>query len=67
MAWQKNKILLTSTETDPETGKKVYHRYVVRKSKGRGKAIGGQPAKLKLKKYNPFLKKHLEYTETKYK
>jgi ribosomal protein L33 len=66
MAWQKNKILLVSTEIDPESGKKVFHRYVVRKSKGKGKNVG-QPVKLKLKKYNPALKRHVEYTETKYK
>ena len=66
MAWQKNKILLTNTTTDPETGKKVFHRYVVRKSKGKGKPQD-QNKKLVLKKYNPVTRKHEEYTETKYK
>jgi ribosomal protein L33 len=66
MAWQKTKILLVNTDTDATTGKKVMHRYVVRKSKGKAKNVG-QPTKLKLKKYNPFLRKHVEYSETKYK
>lgn len=66
MAWQKNKILLVSTEVDPKTGKKVHHRYLTKKSKGKA-TNSGQPVKLKLKKYNPLLKKHVEYTETKYK
>jgi ribosomal protein L33 len=65
MAWQKTKILLTSTEVD-STGKKIFHRYVVKKSKAKGKAVG-QPTKLTLKKYNPMLRKHVVYTETKYK
>jgi ribosomal protein L33 len=65
MAWQKTKILLVNTETD-STGKKVMHRYVVRKSKGKAKNVG-QPTKLKLRKYNPVLRKHVEYSETKYK
>lgn len=65
MAWQKNKILLISVETDEKTGKKVVHRYVKNKSKGKGKATTN--TKLKLKKYNPILRKHVEYTESKYK
>lgn len=64
MAWQKTKIILSSVEKD-EDGKKVHHRYVVTKSKGAGKPNTGE--KLKLKKYNPVLRKHVEYTETKYK
>lgn len=64
MAWQKTKILLTNVETD-ENGKKVYTRYLTTKSKGRGKPKTG--TKLQLKKYNPKLKKHVVYTETKYK
>lgn len=64
MAWQKNKILLISVETNAETQKKVIHRYVINKSKGKGKP---QQGKLSLKKYNPILRKHVTYTETKYK
>lgn len=64
MAWQKTKIILASVETD-KNGRKVYHRYVVTKSKGTGKPNTG--AKLQLKKYNPKLGKHVVYTETKYK
>lgn len=67
MAWQKNKVLLVSVETvvdDSGNGKKVYHRYVIKKSKG---GITKQLGKLKLKKYNPILRKHTEYTEAKYK
>lgn len=66
MAWQKNKILLVSVEeiTTPEgLAKKVYHRYVINKSKAKGKPI----KKLELKKYNPILRKHVIYKETKYK
>ncbi len=66
MAWQKNKILLVSVEevTQPDgTIKKVYHRYVVNKSKAKGKPI----KKLELKRYNPILRKHVIYKETKYK
>jgi len=63
---QKNKILLISTEVDPSTGRKVVHRYVVNKSLGKGKPNGGK-GKLELKKYNPILRKHVLYTETKYK
>jgi ribosomal protein L33 len=59
----KNKILLISTETLPD-GKKVVHRYIKRKSKGKGKPVAG---KLALKKYNPVLRKHVVYNETKYK
>ncbi len=65
MAWQKTKILLISVETDESTGKKVIHRYVVNKSKGKGK--NQQSAKLAIKKYNPILRKHVVYTESKYK
>lgn len=67
MAWQKNKILLVNTEEvklEDGTTKKVYHRYVVKKSKG---GQNTQAKKLKLKKYNPILRKHVVYTETKYK
>jgi ribosomal protein L33 len=64
MAWQKNKILLISVENDEKTGKKIAHRYVVNKSKGKGKP---QQSKLALKKYNPILRKHVVYTESKYK
>jgi ribosomal protein L33 len=66
MAWQKNKILLVSVEemTMPDgISKKVYHRYVINKSKAKGKPI----KKLELKKYNPILRKHVIYKETKYK
>jgi ribosomal protein L33 len=63
MAWQKTKILLISTEKDKD-GNKVVHRYVKTKSKGKGKPKQG---KLALKKYNPILRKHTLYTETKYK
>jgi ribosomal protein L33 len=63
MAWQKTKILMISVDTDAN-GKKVIHRYVKRKSKGKGKPAVG---KLVLKKYNPILRKHVEYTESKYK
>lgn len=65
MAWQKTKILLISVETD-ENGKKVMHRYVKNKSKGTGKA-STPGKKMVLKKYNPILRKHVAYTETKYK
>lgn len=64
MAWQKTKILLISVEKD-ENGKKVIHRYIKTKSKGAGKPNTG--AKLTLKKYNPILKKHTVYKESKYK
>jgi ribosomal protein L33 len=63
MAWQKTKILMMSVETDSD-GKKVVHRYVKSKSKGKGKPVSG---KLVLKKYNPILRKHVVYTESKYK
>jgi ribosomal protein L33 len=66
MAWQSNKILLISVEEidlPDGTKKKVYHRYVKRKSKGKGKSLG----KLKLRKYNPILRKRVVYTEAKYK
>jgi ribosomal protein L33 len=66
MAWQKNKILLVSIEEVTQadgTSKKVYHRYVINKSKAKGKPI----QKLELKKYNPVLRKHVIYKETKYK
>lgn len=68
MAWQKNKILLVSVETitlEDGTSKKVYHRYVIRKSKGKGKP----GSKLALKKYNPhpLVRKHVLYKEVKYK
>lgn len=59
----KNKILLIHVATLPN-GRKVAHRYVKRKSKGAGKQVTG---KLTLKKYNPILRKHVEYTESKYK
>lgn len=65
MAWQKTKILLVSVETDAN-GKKVMHRYVKNKSKGTGKAAT-PGKKLVLRKYNPILQRHVEYTETKYK
>jgi ribosomal protein L33 len=67
MAWQKNKVLLVNTEeVTKEDGsvKKVYHRYVVKKSKG---GANPQANKLKLKKYNPILRKHVVYNEAKYK
>jgi ribosomal protein L33 len=63
MAWQKNKILLISVETD-STGKKVVSRYAKNKSKGKGKP---QQGKLTLKKYNRALNKHTLHTETKFK
>lgn len=66
MAWQKNKILLVSVEEQVQpdgTSKKVYHRYVVNKSKAKGKPI----KKLELKRYNPILRRHVIYKETKYK
>jgi ribosomal protein L33 len=62
--WNKNKVLLISTEVNPTTGKKTVHRYVITKSKGKGKP---QQGKITLKKYNPILRKHVLYTETKYK
>ena len=67
MAWQKNKILLISVEEmtlADGTVKKVYHRYVIKKSKG---DPSKQQAKLSLKKYNPILRKHVVYKEAKYK
>ena len=64
MAWQKNKILLISVETD-SNGKKIIHRYLKHKSKGKGKNTSN--TKLSLKKYNPILRKHTVYTESKYK
>lgn len=66
MAWQKSKILLVSVEElkqEDGTMKKVYHRYVITKSKAKGKPT----QKLQLKKYNPILRKHVVYSETKYK
>lgn len=60
---QKNKILLISVETDKD-GKKIVHRYIKNKSKGKNNP---QATKLKLRKYNPILRKHVEYTESKYK
>jgi ribosomal protein L33 len=66
MAWQKNKILLVSIEDmilQDGTTKKIYHRYVVNKSKAKGKPI----KKLELRRYNPILRKHVIYKETKYK
>ena len=63
MAWQKNKILMISVDID-SSGKKTIHRYVKNKSKAKGKPATG---KLILKKYNPILRKHTTYTESKYK
>jgi ribosomal protein L33 len=68
MAWAKNKIILTNTSivTLPDgTTKKFYHRYVIRKSKGKGKPVG----KLTLMKYNPLpqVRRHVPYVEVKYK
>lgn len=63
MAWQKNKICLVSTTVNPTTGKKVIHRYLTRKSKG--KNTNNANTKLTRKKYNPFTRKHELYTETK--
>lgn len=60
---QKNKILLINVATDAN-GRKVVHRYIKNKSRGKGKPAAG---KLVLKKYNPVLRKHVEYTESKYK
>jgi ribosomal protein L33 len=60
---QKNKILLISVETD-SNGRKIVHRYIKNKSRGKGKPAAG---KLTLKKYNPTLRKHVTYTESKYK
>jgi ribosomal protein L33 len=64
MAWQSKKVLLIHVSTDPVTGKKVASRYLTNKSKGKGKPAAG---KLTLKKYSKELRKHVEYTETKYK
>lgn len=67
MAWQKTKVLLISVEEQQQNDgstKKVYHRYVVRKSKG---GVTKQTQKLALKKYNPILRKHVVYKEAKYK
>jgi ribosomal protein L33 len=67
MAWQKNKIFLVSTELvtlEDGTTKKVYHKYAVRKSKGKGKPT---VKKLEIKKYNPILRKHVVYKEAKFK
>ncbi len=63
MAWQKNKICLMSTEVDPKTGKKVIHRYLTRKSKG--KNTNNSNNKLTRRKYNPILRKHVVYNESK--
>ncbi len=63
MAWQKNKILLVSVETD-ENGKKLVSRYVINKSKGKGKP---GTKKLQLKKFHKGVRKHTIHTETKYK
>jgi ribosomal protein L33 len=63
MAWQKTKICLISTEVDPTTGKKIIHRYLTKKSKGKNKA--GGDTKLTLKKYNPRLRRRVVYTQTK--
>lgn len=63
MAWQKNKICLMSTEIDLKTGKKIIHRYLTRKSKGKNNNSAN--TKLARKKYNPVLRKHVLYTETK--
>lgn len=66
MAWQKTKICLIATETN-EIGKKILHRYLTKKSKGKGKSQVQASAKLVLRKYNPVLRKHVTYTETKIK
>jgi ribosomal protein L33 len=66
MAWQKNKICLIATDTDPQTGKKVVYRYYTRKSKGKNKG-NAATNKLIRKKYFPKLRKHLEFSETKIK
>lgn len=66
MAWQKNKVILLSVEELKQadgTIKKVVHRYIVRKSKGKP---GREQKKLELKKYNPILKKHTTYKQVKY-
>jgi ribosomal protein L33 len=64
MAHQKTKILLISVETNEATGKKVVHTYSTTKSKGKGKP---QQGKIELKKYNPILRKHVVYKQTKHK
>ncbi len=64
---QKNKILLVNTEEIIDKNglkRKIFHRYVIKKSKGTGKT---NINKLALKKYNPILRKHVIYKETKYK
>ncbi len=63
MAWQKNKVLLISTVTD-KNGKKVVSRYVVNKSKGKGKPNQG---KLEVMKFHKGVRKHTLHKETKYK
>ena len=67
MAWQKTKICILATEVNPETGKKIIHRYLTKKSKGKNKSQAQVSSKLVLKKYNPILRKHVEYTETRIK
>ncbi|NJL96747.1 50S ribosomal protein L33 [Candidatus Gracilibacteria bacterium] len=63
MAWQKNKILLVSIEPD-KNGKKQVSRYVVNKSKGKGKPSVG---KMEVMKYHKELNKHTLHKEVKYK
>lgn len=66
MAWNKSKICLISKEVDPKTGKTVVHRYYTCKSKAKNKGVTAQ-SKLTLMKYNPILRRHTKYTETKVK
>lgn len=63
MAWQKNKVLLISVVTDDE-GNKLVSRYVVNKSKGKGKPNQG---KLEIMKFHKGVRKHTLHKETKYK
>jgi|GEM_PF-1067055 len=65
MAWQKKKICLITTVVDEKSGKKKVHRYFTNKSKGKGQVSNTN--KLVRRKYNPILRKHVEYAETKIK
>ncbi|MBP6889883.1 MAG: 50S ribosomal protein L33 [Candidatus Moranbacteria bacterium] len=58
---QDNLIKLIHTQPDPKTGKKkTTHVYWTRKNK---KKLAN--SKITLKKFNPVLKKHVEYKEAK--
>ena len=67
MAWQKNKILLVSVEIGTD-GKKYVSRYVINKSKGKGKPNVDKLELMKMHKTLPASeRRHTLHKEAKYK